>query len=292
MKLIAYIFFRVIVFIFWLIPFPLLYLISDVLRFLLKHVLKYRVSVIQKNIDFIFPAKSHGWRADVANKFYKNFVDILLESIKGLSIPADKLIKRYRFRNPELMNALYENNKHVIIYSLHQNNWEWAPLCLGLQIKHHIVGAVKMLSNPYINDYLQNGRSGNNVSVIPTFKVGSYFQQLKAKEKPEGIVFIADQRPSGKETKIPVTFMGQEINFHGGAARYAILSGYPIVNFDILRIGRGRYEVEAVYLGKEGEYNNPKELTQKYADHISALIHANPSQWLWSHKRFKETIKY
>lgn len=192
-KFIAYIFFRILVFIFWLIPFPLLYMLSDGLRFLLKNILRYRVSVIQKNIEFVFPDKSQQWRDNIANQFYKNFVDILLESIKGLSISGDKLIKRYRFRNPELMDAIYNENKHVIVFSQHQNNWEWAPLCLGLQIKHHIVGVVKLLSNPYINTFLQNGRSGNNVSVVPTLKVGSYFKKLQVKEKYEALVFIADQ---------------------------------------------------------------------------------------------------
>ena len=267
-------------------------MLSDGLRFLLKNILRYRVSVIQKNIEFVFPDKSQQWRDNIANQFYKNFVDILLESIKGLSISGDKLIKRYRFRNPELMDAIYNENKHVIVFSQHQNNWEWAPLCLGLQIKHHIVGVVKLLSNPYINTFLQNGRSGNNVSVVPTLKVGSYFKKLQVKEKYEALVFIADQRPSGRETKIPVTFMGHQVNFHGGAARYAIFSGFPIVNFDILRTGRGRYAVEAVYLGKGDEYTNAADLTQKYTDHVSNLIYDNPSQWLWSHKRFKEIIKY
>lgn len=291
MKYLSYIAFRFVVALFSIIPFKLLYLLSDILRLILKHLFKYRIGVIDKNITYVFPDKAESWRREVRDEFYKSFIDIILESIKGLSVKPDKLIKRYKFLNPEILDPYYKNHQHVIFYSQHMNNWEWAPLCLGLQMQHHLVGAVKVLSNPHINAFLQRGRAGNNVSVVPTYEIGRYFQQLGKEEKTVGIVFIADQRPSGKERRTPVDFMGKEIDFHGGAGKYAVKSGFPVLTINVARLGRGKYQIEVRELS-DGTITDAEALTQIYASHVAALITESPSAWLWSHKRFKEEINY
>ena len=292
MKFLAYIFFRVLIGLFSLLPFKLLYLLSDLLNFILKHLFKYRTAVIETNLSYCFPHKSKQEIASIANSFYRNFIDIILESIKGLGTPPKKLVPRYTFRNPELMDAHFERGEHVIIYSQHYNNWEWAPLCLGLQMKHHLVGAVKMLSNQYINEYMKAGRSGNNVSVIPTYYTAKFFSKLDEEPKPVGIVFIADQKPSGKERAVEMDFLGQQVSFHGGAAKYGIKSGLAIFSLDVHRMGRGRYEVEAVQLAKAGELTSADQLTARYIQNLERLITTSPQSWLWSHKRFKNKISY
>jgi len=269
-----------------------LYFISDFFRFILRHIFKYRVSVVNTNLAYCFPKKSEVERKKLADQFYKNFIDIILESIKGLATNPNKLIDRYKFRNPELIDAYFDKGEHVIIYSQHFNNWEWAPLCLGLQMQHHLVGAVKMLSNQYINKYMKSGRSGNNVSVIPTYETARYFSKLDSQQKPVGIVFIADQKPSGKERSIEMDFLSQKTSFHGGAAKYGVKSGLAIFSLDVHRMGRGRYEVEAVQLAKAGEMDSAEQLTEKYIKNLEKLIIDSPASWLWSHKRFKNKISY
>lgn len=292
MKYISYILFRLLIAVFSLIPFKFLYFISDIFRFFLKNIFGYRTSVIKQNIAFVFPEKSEEWQTDVFNGFYKNFIDIIFESIKGLSVNPKKLVYRYRLNNPGILDKYYEQSKHVIIYSQHCNNWEWASLCMGFQMKHYLVGAAKVISNPYIDAYILKGRSGNNVNIIHTNQIGKFFQNEIEEMKPVGVVFIADQRPSGKEKKTPVQFFGKTIDFHGGAAKYAVQAGYPIIAIDIHRIGRGRYEAEAVILSNQGEIKDADTLTQVYASHVEQLISKDPTSWLWSHKRFKNEISY
>ena len=95
-----------------------------------------------------------------------------------------KLQHRFKFTNPEFLNNYFHEGRHVFIYAQHLNNWEWAAMCLGVQMKHHLVGAVKELSNPYTNKYIQKGRSSYNVSVVPTHKVGHYLSTLPQTTKP------------------------------------------------------------------------------------------------------------
>ena len=190
------------------------------------------------------------------------------------------------------MDKYADQDQHLIIYSQHYNNWEWAPLCLGLQMKHHLIGAVKTLSNPYMNNYIQNGRAGNNVSVVSTNQIGKFFQNQINSMKPSGVVFIADQRPSGKEKTTPVEFFHHNIDFHVGAANYAMAFGFPIITLDVHRIGRGKYEISAVKLAESADVKSPEALTQMFASHVEALIKKDPAAWLWSHKRFKEEVTY
>lgn len=279
--------------IFSLIPFKLLYLISDVLRFLLKSVFKYRLDVIEKNIDFCFNlTHTKKERKEIVDLFYKNFVDIILESFKGLSYDPYKLIHRFKLKNPELIDSQFSQNKNVIIYSQHYNNWEWGPITLGLQMKHHIVGIVKLISNNHINDYMIKGRSKANVSVVPTGQTHTYFSKLHAIKEPQAIVFIADQRPHGKERMITLDFFGNATSFHNGAAIYAVQNKFPIYTLDVIRTGRGQYEVEAFPISNGEEKLTPKELTTRYVTHLEELIKSQPEAWLWSHKRFKKSINY
>jgi len=292
LKYLSYILFRCLVAFFALLPFPIIYFISDCLHFVFKHIFKYRIAVIDKNLAYSFPEWSPTKRLETRNTFYKNFIDLILESLKGMSIDPYKLIPRYRFKNPELMDSYYDKGEHIIIYSQHYNNWEWAPICLGLQMKHHLVGVIKEISNKHINQFFLNSRAGNNVSVIPTYKTASYFIKVKELDQTVGIVFIADQKPSGTEKSIPLEFLAQQASFHAGAAKYAIKSGLAVFSLDVHRIGRGRFEVEAVKLADAGEYSDPVDLTEVYKKNLEQLIYKSPASWLWSHKRYKDFISY
>ncbi len=285
-NILSYISLRLIVFIFWLVPFKLLYLFSDMLGFILKNVFKYRLSVIDKNIRFVFPTKSDEWVSNTISEYYSYFIDLILETLKGMNMSPYKLQHRFKFTNPEFLNNYFHEGRHVFIYAQHLNNWEWAAMCLGVQMKHHLVGAVKELSNPYTNKYIQKGRSSYNVSVVPTHKVGHYLSTLPQKTKPEGIVFIADQRPSGKEKTVKVSFFNKQIDFHSGAAHYALKADVPIIDFKVTKIKRGYYEMEAVLLGYASEYDSAEEITQTYASFLEQLVSESPALWLWSHKRF------
>jgi len=277
---------------FSLIPFPLLYLISDVLRVLFKNIAGYRVSVIKKNLAFCFPHKTEAERKKIFDKFYKNFIDIILESIKGLSIDPDKLKKRYSFKNPEVLDQHFNKGQHIITYSQHCNNWEWAPICLGIQMNHCLMGIVKMISNQRINKYMIDGRSGNNVRVISTKQTGEFFKTLHKEEDPLAIVFIADQMPYGKVKSLEVPFLGQQVKFHHGAALYAERVNLPIYTIDVARTGRGRYEVQVHCIKAESETLTAEEITYRYAGHLEEMILESPESWLWSHKRFKKILKY
>ncbi len=292
MRLFSFYIFRCLIILFRFIPFPLLYVLSDFLRFILKNILRYRVSVIQKNIDYCFPDHSEEYKEDCYQQFYKQFVDILLESIKGLSTPEAVLAKRYKLKNPELLQDYYEDQKPIAIYTCHYNNWEWGPLTMGRQMDHHIVGVVKELTNKHINRFIIDGRSKNNVTVIPTYKTAEYLSQDFNKPPTKCLIFISDQRPSDQSKGIEVSFFDKKIIFDHKSAEYIKSLDLPVYNANVHRLRRGHYEIELIPLANINGNSTTQEITNSYVSNLEELISLSPSSWLWTHKRFKDYITY
>ncbi len=290
MKYLSYVIFRFFIAVFSLIPFAILYLFSDFIAFILHRILSYRSSVINKNIEYCLPDLSLSEKKRIVTNFYRNFSDIITESIKGLGTDRQVLKERYRLLNPEIIEDHYRNNQSIVIYSQHYNNWEWGALTLGLQTSHHIVGIVKKISNGLINEYVQKGRTGHNVSVVIMEEIEKLYRTQY--DKPIAIVFIADQMPFRSTRNHDVSFMDKELAFHKGAAIYACSKDYPVYTIDIHRKDRGQYELELNSICDKPKKLSPIELTQLYATHLEKLIKKSPEGWLWSHKRFKKEIEY
>ena len=53
------------------------------------------------------------------------------------------------------------------------------------------------------------------------------------------------------------------------------------------RTGRGYYEMDIRPLASPGEPSRSGDLIERYARLVEDQIHAAPSDWPWSHKRWK-----
>lgn len=290
MALISYLFFRFLILLFKLIPFPVLYFISDGLYLLFFYVIRYRRTVIQKNIEICYPNESDQYHENLERRFYRNFIDIILEGIKGLGMDSQRLTNRYKLVNPESIDKYHNQNRGVLIYCQHYNNWEWGPLTLGLQSQHVLVGIVKKLHNPFIERFIKKGRDGNNSIMVWTHETGKYFSSTDLSDK--AFVFMADQFPFGKERSVELDFMTSRTKFHLGTAHYACKYNLPVFNSEMRRIKRGHYEVEVQLMIENPNSISPIELTEMYKKHLEKLIQKSPESWLWSHKRFKDICSY
>ena len=79
-------------------------------------------------------------KRQILKDYYLHFSDIIVEGIKNLSITEKELNKRYRVKNPELVNDFYKKNKSVVLCSGHINNWEWWITYQNKIIEHQAIG--------------------------------------------------------------------------------------------------------------------------------------------------------
>ena len=252
--------------------------------------MRYRKGVIEKNIEYCFPELDQKERDQIRDKFYKHFSDVLLESIKGLTYDPHKLTQRLKFTNPEILIEEFDTGNPVTLLSQHHNNWEWGCICFGLQTKHSIIAIPKELSNPYMDKYINSRRSGNNLKTVYANKLSSYYK--KGDHHNNAIVVIVDQFPFIQKRAYSLDFFGKESLFHNGVAILACRSGYPVYSFDIRKKARSVYEVRCDLIHKDPSSITPLQLTELYKVHLENLIKEAPEFWLWSHRRFKNSIDY
>ena len=88
----------------WLIsilPFRLLYTVSDGLFILAYHIVGYRKKVVKANLKLVFPEKSEEEIKRITKKFYHHLCDMILESVKSLTISEATMKKSFTFTNVE-----------------------------------------------------------------------------------------------------------------------------------------------------------------------------------------------
>src|SRR5215203_4386514 len=68
-----------------LLPLKVLYLLSDFAYFILYHIAGYRKKVVFQNLTIAFPNKEEEEKIEIAKKFYHNFTDTFIETIKLIS---------------------------------------------------------------------------------------------------------------------------------------------------------------------------------------------------------------
>ena len=79
-----------------LLPLTILYGLSEFAFFIIYRVMKYRKDVVMDNLTKAFPEKSEEEKELIAKKFYRNFTDTFIETIKFIS--ADEKFFRKHFQ--------------------------------------------------------------------------------------------------------------------------------------------------------------------------------------------------
>lgn len=287
MQLISYLFFRAMVFLFSLFSYKVLYLISDGLKFLFFNVIKYRYKVIKENLEKAFPEKEEEEIKSLIEASYQNLCDILLEGIKGMSMTDAENTKRYKFINPELPDHFYDNGQCIVGTAAHYGNWEWAVQAINNQLKGITVGVVARIKNKYMDRYVQKYRTHENVMVLYPDIARPIIE--KWDKRPAIFIYIADQSPPrGSEQKAHwVNFLNQDTACLWGADNLARRMNFPVLNFAINRVKRGYYEVTTEVISEHPKELSEGEVTKAFMRKLEQQIISKPSDWLWSHKRWK-----
>jgi Kdo2-lipid IVA lauroyltransferase/acyltransferase len=285
MQYIGYIVFRFTVFIFSLIPFRLLYVLSDGMAWLFFKVVKYRGKVVYSNLKNSFPDKTPAEINEIARKFYTNFADILLESIKGFSMSEKTMADRYRFLNPEVIHNDICANGNTIMMAAHYTNWEWGAIIYKHWFEQQrMVGFYKPLSNKYIEKYGLASRGQFGTTLIDIGHTAWAFDAFK--NEATGYILVSDQSTYSEKSHW-VTFLNQDTLCPHGGDKYAHLFNYPVYFVDIQREKRGYYTVHFELLAGNPTELPEGEVTNRFMAHLEKIILAKPQDWLWSHKRWK-----
>lgn len=285
MKLLGYVSFLFFVYLFALLPFRIAYLFADCLYYVAFYGIKYRKKVVYDNLNRAYPYKSPEEIDHIAKKFYRYLADIMVESIKGMTMRKKNIIRRHKIINPEVIKDYVNKRQSVIGLTCHYGNWEWGSMSGSLQVEGKILAFYKPLSNVLLDSFARKKRAQcgtEMVSIMDTFGV------FRANCLSTCVfLMVADQSPADINRAYWFDFLGLDTAFLHGPEKYSRMYNYPIVYIDIKPVKRGYYELELIKLIDDPSQNKEGEITRAYARMLEQRIEANPQYWMWSHRRWK-----
>lgn len=267
-----------------LLPFPVLYFISDVLSFIAYHIIKYRRKIVHTNLKNAFPEKSEAEIKLIEKRYYRNMIDVFIETFKTLTVGRSTIVNRVKMQNTEFIKELHRNNKSVILLMGHLGNWEWGGFSYTYQLGFPVGTLYHPLSNPFFEWLSYKLRLKCGVELIAMQQSARNFAENKNKVRT--VAFIADQSPQPSHAYW-TQFLNQETGFFTGAEKLAIKYDSAVVYVDIIKHARGKYTVFFELITEHPTEKKPNEITQLFVDKLESSIRLQPELWLWSHRRWK-----
>lgn len=268
-------------------PLPVLYLFSDLLYLALYYVVKYRRNVVDTNLRNAFPEKTETERKLIAKQYFHYLCDLILESVKMITISEREVSERFRFLNPELLQTYFKQNKSVLAAAGHYGNWEMAGN-IGLQFQNKVLVVYKPLTDKTFDDFLKQVRSRFKAELIP-MKI-AFKKILSYRHEPTVSILVSDQTPAAIDAQYFTTFLNQPTAVFLGIEKMALAYNYPVVFCDVKVIKRGYYTCEFVPLIENPKECAEHEITQTHVKYLEKMIHRAPQYWIWSHKRWKVSL--
>ncbi len=265
-------------------PLNVLYILSDGLFIVLFHITKYRRAVVAENLKNAFPEKDITERNQITIQYYRYLCDLIIESVKMISISKAEAMERFKFVNPELLQEYFDQNKSILAAAGHYGNWEMASN-VGLTTDKKTLVVYKPLTNQIFERFLKKVRSRFNAKMIPMKT--SFREILSYRKEPTISILISDQTPVRSDAHFFTTFLNQPTAVFLGIEKLAKSYNYPVVFCDVKVVKRGHYTCEFVPLIEEPKLTAEHEITQAHVKYLEKMIQKEPQYWIWSHKRWK-----
>ena len=270
-------------------PFSVLYILSDLLFLILFYVIRYRRKVVITNLNNSFPEKSKSELAEIEKRFYQHLADLILESIKTISISPTQIKKRFVFKNLELLEKHLQDNKSVIAVTGHYGNWEWGPIAIGLELREKVLVVYKPLSDKNFEGLINTMRSRFGAIMVPMKQ--TIRKVVAYKKEVHVLVLVGDQTPTREELNYFTSFLNQQTAIFLGVEKIALMTNNPVIFFSINKTKRGYYECLVKSLVDNPEQTITHQITNLHTRELEQNILAKPEYWLWSHKRWKFSPK-
>lgn len=267
-------------------PMKGLYLFSNLLFVILYYLLPYRKKIVLNNLELAFPEKSDLERKQIRKKFYRHLTDLIVESIKAFSISESFILKRYHYKNPELLHELYQKGKSIAFVGAHQGNWEWS-ISLPLVTRFKCYGAYTRIGNKYFDKAIKSSRTKFGFIGYETTKTVAAINKNFENGIQGLYLLLSDQSPQIHKTHYWANFMGVKVPIHTGAEMLAKKFDMAVVNYSIKKVKRGYFEITFETITENPKNFKDYEVTDKYLEITERNIREQPEFYLWSHRRFK-----
>lgn len=219
------------------------------------------------------------------NLYYRNFSEVLVETVRLTSISKKTLLKMVRIKQDEELEKFKSQTGNVMVYFAHRGNFEIGSQFLGLYLNKLVYGAYKPFKTKWVEWLWYKIRNRFMTRAVAVKQiVKTIFENAD-----KGIIygFLNDQSPTLGDNHAWFNFFGHETIFFTGPEMIARKFNNPVFFADMTRIKFGKYEGRLKLLSEFPAKLKPNELTAMYVSELENAIKADPANWLWSHNRWK-----
>lgn len=262
-------------------PLSILYVFSDVLYVVIRYGFRYRVEIARNNLRNSFPDKTEREIEKVLNGFYSNLSDLIIESIKLLSISKEELNRRVSVKNLELVLGHFENQTSILLTACHQFNWEWMVTSGRTHTPYAFTSVYRPLNNEFFDKLMIAVRTRFNGKLISNKQL---IDDLNDHKEVAAYSMVMDHVSS--KYHYWTTFLNQDTVFDTSIDYHAERFQLPVIYPRLRKLKRGYYSIELITIG-EPPYPKSPGLLPTFISQIEQSIVEQPETYLWTHRRWK-----
>ena len=280
-------------------PLPVHYALCGIPAFLAEHVLRYRRFVVERNIENSFPDKSEKERREIRHGFYRHFGEIIAETIwLGSCKAGDKRVKKHlSIRDVQPLLEAWNGDSSVMVMTSHAGNWELTGLIFDcgtqLPFTQAQVGEVyKKLKSPMWDRFMQDNRTTPLKDTGFTNLIESQdVLRFAVRHRNEKLLYVFpnDQFPYRGAASCEIeSFMNQPTLALTGGAQLACKLNMTVIYLGMRRDRRGHYTYTFDTICHDAGETTAQAIMEGFYERLQRDIEAQPENYLWSHKRWKQ----
>ncbi len=266
----------------------MLFGISDILFLIVYYLIGYRKNVVRQNLANSFPERSNTELKIIERKYYRYLCDLMLETIKLLTISKEQIHRRFKPANVNTdseVRAVIATGRNIIGAVGHYGNWELAAFGFSLFTDIERVIAYKPLANPTFDKLFKDMRERFGAQLVAMKDVLRKLVTLRGRQS--FTMLVSDQTPVQESVQYFTNFLNQPTAVFLGVEKLAKSMDAIVIFCDIRRPKRGYYTYHAEVLVTQPKTLPEHEITNLHVAYLEKMIKEEPQYWLWSHRRWK-----
>ena len=191
-------------------PLKILYLFADCVFFVSYYIVGYRKKVVTENLKNSFPEKSDEEIRKIRRKFFLNFSDYIMETIKSFTISSNELRVRVQHLNQDVFHEAKKENKNVILLAGHVFNWEWYSALATVVPQEKSFPVYRKVQNSFWEEKVKSIRNRFGNEAIEAKEVIRHIFR-NSNDGNSVYMFVADQTPHFSEITYGLNFLNQKL---------------------------------------------------------------------------------
>ena len=240
--------------------------------------------IIIKNLSIAFPNFNENEKKQILKDMWINYGRIFAEYMFIKNFRQGSIGERnINIENQYILENIKKDSKPVIFISGHFNNFE----LMAMQIEKlgiDLAAVYRPLNNKFLNPLMESIRKKYICKKQIKKGISGTKELLLNFKKGTSIALMIDQRVS---EGIRVDLFNEKALTTTIPAQFIKKFGAKIIPVHIERINVEKFNITFQDPIKFSKDSNIESITYKLNNILEEMIKKNPSQWIWSHNRWK-----